>query len=113
LSTNISVGYGVFHLVNICGDRLVVQNGSVTNIMASPNPSESYLNLSFESTQSGECKIEIFNAIGLCEFKKIGVPAQEGKNQVVLGVNNLKSGLYNLMIKQGESVGSVRILVVK
>jgi hypothetical protein len=112
-AVNNNLGYGIFQLINITEDGLVIHNKSITKLKAVPNPSDGILNLSFEAMSAGDCKIEIYNSLGINEFSAGSFNISEGNNQIALDVSNLKSGSYSLLIKHGSSFAVIKILIFK
>jgi hypothetical protein len=104
---------GVYHLINICGDRLVIHGNIITNILVKPNPNFGNAEIEFESSTAGNCVIEVYNNLGILEVSYSDFSAVKGHNSVKLDLTSLKSGTYSLFIKQGNSFGLIRMIILK
>jgi hypothetical protein len=76
--------------------------GSFSNIKISPNPFTDYFDIKFESTNSEDAELNIYNQIGqLMLSKNMAVPSFS--NSFRLNTEKLPPGLYLLSITQGET----------
>jgi len=113
IAVPVNIEHGVFHLINICGDRLVIHGNVISNIKVNPNPGEGIVEIEFNSKTAGECIFEVYNNIGVVEFQSGSIQVSEGGNIVPIDLRNLKSGTYSLIIRQGNSYGVVRLIIIK
>ena len=105
--------FGVYHLINICGDRLIIHGNVISSLILSPNPTTGSAKIEFLSQYAGEGIIEVYNNIGLLEFQTDIFKISEGKNNIDIDFGSLKTGTYSLMIRQGNSFGILRVVVLK
>jgi len=104
---------GIYHLINICGNRLIIHGNMITNLILSPNPTEGKAKIEFESQSAGECRIEIFNTVGVIELISDYLVVNEGKNSLEFDLSILKTGTYNLVIRTGNTFAIARVIIIR
>ncbi|MFH1052250.1 MAG: T9SS type A sorting domain-containing protein [bacterium] len=104
---------GIYNLINICGNRLVIHGNIISDLTLSPNPTNGKGEIRFESQYAGEAFIEIFNSIGLLEQKTDLFRINEGKNSISVDFNNLKSGTYSMILREGHSYAVIKVIVIR
>jgi|GEM_PF-1978068 len=104
---------GIYNLINICGDRLVIHGNIISEMALSPNPTTGYTEIKFNSQYDGEAIIEVYNSLGLSEYKSEVFQISKGKNSMALNLAGLKSGTYSLIVKQGYAFAIVRVIILK
>ncbi len=104
---------GIYHLINICGDRLVIHGNIITNLILSPNPTTGTAEIDFTSKYEGDGIVEVYNNMGLVEFKTDIFKIDEGENKITVDLRNLQSGTYSLIVKQGNAFAIARVIVIK
>ena len=104
---------GIYHLINICGDRLVIHGNIITNMILSPNPTTGTAEIDFISKYEGDGIVDVYNNMGLVEFKTDIFKIDEGENKITVDLRNLQSGTYSLIVKQGNAFAIVRVIVIK
>jgi hypothetical protein len=75
-----------------------------------PNPAKSSTMLRFNSSVSGDVRIEVYNALGSKVAEK-QTTVHEGKNNIPLSVENLSPGVYLLNLRNGSTENICRMIV--
>ena len=106
------LGFGVFHLINIYSDRLVIRDDIITNLTLNPNPSSGKIEIRFNAKYSAQCYIDVYNDLGIIEFQKefVGV---KGNNTFNIDLSQLKSGTYSLIVRLGAGYRTNRVVIIK
>lgn len=105
---------GIFRLINLCGDRRVIQpTGSLKQLSISPNPSSGLFRVSFVSELAGIGSIEIIDNLGLKVMSVSNLNISKGINEVDLLGNLLSPGTYTIIVKLGSEFISQQIIVIK
>jgi hypothetical protein len=77
------------------------------NVILYPNPSVSTFSLNLVSDSDADVEISVFDLQGRnIENKTI---SKDNLNSIALGAN-LPSGIYNVIVKQGENIKSQRLI---
>lgn len=77
------------------------------NVILYPNPSVSKFSLNLVSDSDADVEISVFDLQGRNIENKI--ISKENLNSITLGAN-LPSGIYNVIVKQGENIKSQRLI---
>lgn len=78
------------------------------DITASPNPSNGTLHVSFTSVETGEATIQLLDLRGQQLFTK-HISAQKGQNTDTLELQQLPSGIYQLVVRSGKEAKMVKV----
>jgi len=105
------LGFGIYHLINIYSDRLVIRD-VISNLIVKPNPSNGKIEISLTAKYSAQCYMEIYNDLGIVEFEK-EFPAIKGNNTFNIDASQLKSGTYNLVVRLGAGFKTIRLVIIK
>jgi hypothetical protein len=90
--------------ITVCsGDQGRVSSSST------PNPTTGIIDLQFEGVREGNANIQIYNNVGTLVEEISTVPTYQGKNNTQIDLSNFPAGLYNIMIRQGETMATQRI----
>jgi hypothetical protein len=86
--------------------------GPAINVRCFPNPFEDYVTISFELIKPSDVMIQLYDLHGklLKVVDKNIYPA--GLNQLTLGKDNLKPGLYILRLSSNQSKSNIKVLIV-
>jgi PKD repeat protein len=89
----------------------VEEAGAFTDFNIYPNPTEGELNIQFTTEKSAAYSIELVNMLGQV-VETTNVKAAPGSNLVMMGTEQLRSGVYMLRMNTGNSQ-IIRQVVVK
>jgi PKD repeat protein len=93
------------------GDRSCVQFDKEPLIMTPyPNPATDVLNIEWMSTSEHKVKVMITDGFGKALLQQ-DIEGSEGLNQHLFDVHELKAGIYFLVINDGSTVKTQRILI--
>jgi hypothetical protein len=79
-------------------------------IMLSPNPTADYVKINCVFTQSGTASLLIFNSTGGLVYEAKGIE-NNGKTEKIINVQQLPSGLYNIVLKQGAEIYTSKLSI--
>ena len=99
--------------VGHCASRL--DNGASSGAMEMfvyPNPAQTQVTVEFDSPSDAAYQLSVFDITGRVVLSNNG-SAMEGGNDVVLPINGLALGVYNLRLTIGDESSSVRLVVTK
>jgi Secretion system C-terminal sorting domain len=90
-----------------------VQEPRLGQFRLSPNPASSALNLSFAVLKAEIVNFSLINALGQCaqEFEVAEYGA--GTHQVLLPLNSLPSGVYQLNIATKSSIDAIKCVILE
>jgi Secretion system C-terminal sorting domain len=74
-----------------------------------PNPTTGKLQVNFEAFSGGQAAISVYNNLGVLVQSLSAVDAYKGFNNTELDLENLPSGLYNIVIQQGNDLSTQRV----
>jgi hypothetical protein len=108
------------HLVNNPGDYLGLCAARVDNAAYSdamemfvyPNPAQNQVTVEFNSLSDAAYLLSVFDITGRVVLSNTG-SALEGSNAVVLPINNISRGVYNIRLTVGDESSSVRLVVTE
>ncbi|MCX6154727.1 MAG: hypothetical protein NT007_11255 [Candidatus Kapabacteria bacterium] len=112
-AVNVSTQNGFFQLINLCGNRRILNNPSLKIINISPNPSSGNARLDFYSDNKQMHKIEIFDELATKVYETELQTTSIGDNSCYLELNNLFNGVYKVMIRQGTNFSVINLMVAK
>jgi WD40 repeat protein len=105
---------GIFRLINLCGDRRIIQpTGSLKQLSISPNPSSGLFRVSFYSESEGIGSIDVIDNLGLKIMSVSNLNIVKGFNEVDLLGNLLSPGTYTVIVKLGSEFISQQIIIIK
>ena len=89
--------------VGFCNTRLAFQptTSNAFSVLMYPNPANDQVHLEFESPEKDTYHLQIFDLAGRIVFNSEG-QAFEEKNNVVLDLNSISEGLYNVRLTIGD-----------
>ena len=80
-----------------------------SRIQSHPNPTTGIVDVQFEGVKEGTANIQVYNNIGTLVQEIPSVSVYQGKNNTEMDLSNLPAGLYNIVIRQGETAATQRI----
>jgi hypothetical protein len=83
--------------------RWVNAASAVTQFKVYPNPTNDNLTASFESNQSGQCTLQVYDIFGKLVLSQTA-DCQLGNNRYVLALGQLAKGIYVVKIASNEAV---------
>ncbi len=86
-------------------------NPAVSSISVYPNPAVSNINVNFEIVKPGDITFEVFSLTGQLLISETEFFNFSGNAVKTLNVSSLASGLYTVMVNNGESRGSTSLNV--
>jgi WD40 repeat protein len=111
ISTTTSTQQGVFRLINLCGERRILQQG-INIDMISPTPADDEVNIVFSTGISGYGQYEIYDDLGnLIEKQEINII--EGRNDLSLITSAYSPGSYKIVIRVSGLFGVGKLIIVK
>lgn len=95
----------------LSGGSLSTKNfqGIVTgfNVIAYPNPFHSGFRLDFKSANNDDVEMKVYDMVGkLLEARMFDAPKMNNQDSG----NNYPSGIYNIVLKQGENTKTLRVI---
>lgn len=90
----------------------IEENESITGLKLYPNPTQGLINLDFESLNSTDLSIKIFDTKG-SEVLNIDENIFSGSNKIQINTTSLEEGLYIIQLLNGKSFVTKRFQVVK
>lgn len=84
----------------------------IMDIQISPNPASSNVNINFDLRQNGRVKVSLMDLNGKTWAETYEANTAKGWNQTTLGVGNLNSGMY-LIVIQNEQTTIVKKLMIE
>ncbi len=105
---------GLFTLINLCGNRRVIQPESAITISGiRPNPAVGEFDLVFSSQTNAASIVEIYDVIGNRLFGSILSEVKPGINTVRINVSDFKSGNYRIVLKQSSDVSAKNLVIIR
>ncbi len=95
-------------VVNSC--RLANGEESQMQLGAYPNPAKDKLTVSFTASSTEMYSIQMFDMMGRSVVNLSGA-SSEGINKQEINLQNISTGLYNLVIKKGDTAERLRVVV--
>lgn len=88
------------------------ENESIKGLNLYPNPAQNFINLDFESINSSDLNVRIFDTKGAAvqSFNKY---IYSGNNKIQINTSLLEEGLYIIQLQDGETFVTKRFQVVK
>jgi len=84
----------------------------VSNVTVHPNPVvDQEFTLSFESANSLDAKMSIYDLSGKAIINNVNTPIRSGKNLIPVQLNNAATGLYNLIIRTSEGIITEKLII--
>lgn len=79
-----------------------------------PNPAKDYIEFTIDSQEDGVYNIEIYNEAGdMAVNKTVSISQTSEPQNIKISTENMASGHYSLMVKNGYSFAIARFLIVK
>jgi hypothetical protein len=105
---------GLFRLINICGDRHIVQKATTLHsLVINPNPASGSFTVEFISDDTGIASIEVMNNLGQRLIVTSNFPVMKGRNKVFVYAEELMPGSYNMMVRKNAEFVSKQIIIIK
>ena len=105
---------GSFKLINLCGNRKILQNGITSYIKSiKPNPVIDKFLIDYETDQNGEITIEIYDFLGNKVFTSTDLKVNIGINSIDINSLSLPNGSYTIKIIQNSSIATGLLLIVR
>lgn len=106
---------GSFHLINLCGNRRVVQNAAkakIQNIM--PNPvADGMLFVEVDCEDKCSARFEVLDETAATAVVQSEILMQKGISTVALDVSKLSEGFYRLCVKSDAGVDIISFVVLR
>lgn len=113
-NTTVTFNSGFFRLINLCGDRRVIQpDANIVIKSIIPNPASNSFGLLFNSLNSNASSVEIYDFFGGRVLEIKGIGTIKGDNQLNVNVSELKTGTYKLVIRQGTDICSENFVIIR
>lgn len=98
---------GVFTKTTSLSTDTFLENTNSFNVIAYPNPFESVFQLDFKTTSNDEVDMKVYDMNGkLVEVRKLDTAVLKSLN----AGNNYTSGIYNVILTQGQNAKTVRVI---
>jgi hypothetical protein len=92
----------------------LTETQTLTNVHLYPNPAREACTLQFEKTTAGEISIELFDLTGkLVKTFDKGTVLPTGFYSVALNTSDCTKGVYQLMIKSGDSFSAQKLVIAE
>ncbi len=112
-TVTVSTTDGIFKLINLCGDRQILQNKPVLIANISPNPAGEEFRISYFLENSTETSFEMYDNLGVLIKSAVSIPSINGMNNIEVDSANLLTGTYKVIIRQSTAFDVQTILIVK
>ena len=89
-----------------------IEEKPMTNMMIFPNPAENLATVAIEGIMGENVTIELYNLLGELIISEIYTP-QSDFDSHNLDITHLNNGMYNVILKVGESITSKKLQVLK
>ncbi|MEL6718231.1 MAG: C25 family cysteine peptidase, partial [Bacteroidota bacterium] len=83
------------------------------DLQVSPNPASSMTNISFNLPESGKVKVTLMDLNGKVLTQTYNADTKKGWNQTSLDVGNLRSGMYLIVLQNGQSTVVKKLMINK
>ena len=104
---------GMLKITNLCGNRRIIQNGSVVYIRSiSPMPASEFLNVELNSDKAEEYLVQLSDLIGTVIYTQ-KYQVTQGLNKLVIPLQGFSSGYYYLILKNSAGIDKKQILILK
>ena len=90
----------------------IVENKSISGLKLYPNPAQEFITLDFESINSADLTIKIFDTKG-SQIQSIDKNIFSGSNKIRVNTTGLQEGLYIIQLQDGKSFVAKRFQVIK
>jgi len=111
ISTTTNTQQGVFRLINLCGERRILQE-SISIDMISPTPANDVVNIIFSTAINGFGQYEIYDDLGNL-IDKGDISMNEGRNDLSLITSAYSPGSYKIVIRASGQFGVGKLIIVK
>jgi alpha-tubulin suppressor-like RCC1 family protein len=114
--SDISIQNGKFKLLGVCqegGKRLINPIGKIQINSIMPNPANENIEIKFELLEISGYKLLLVNSNGQNVREIIRTSNLKGINEEKIGISDLSSGEYNLILQTDSERLSKRFLIVK
>jgi WD40 repeat protein len=114
LAVNTTWEDGLFRLINVCGDRRIIQPATTLHAMnVSPNPASGSFSVEFVSDTKGIASIEVINNLGQKLILINNIQIVKGRNSVVVFAEGLIPGSYNVVVRKNAEFISKQIIIIE
>jgi hypothetical protein len=110
-STNVKTSSGLFTLLLTCNDQIINHTSSAIEAI-SPNPSSNYANVQIYSDKQKLYTLVISSSTGKV-IKEESMELNSGTNLLKLDVSRFDSGNYIISLKDGKTLSSKNMIIVK
>jgi hypothetical protein len=108
------VNDGIFRLINVCGDKFIVQKEKKIIIHSvSPNPASDFVNVDFEVKENGQSTIIVYNEMGSEVNEPVTIDTKPGRHNIPIQLTGLSTGTYRLVVSLGSSFDAASVVVVR
>ncbi len=101
---------GVFQLINLCGDRRIVQSGTLSIISLSPQPAGDLAHLNVVAGSDQAATIELYNTTGERILQQ-NVQLQSGGQDLPFDTSTLNNGSYTIVLRSASGVSTAVLIV--
>ncbi len=110
-STTISRNSGLFRLLLNCNDQIINHPNSGIEAV-SPNPASSFANVQIYSNENKHYRIVVSSSTGKV-ISEEAMMLKQGTNLLKLNVSTFDSGNYIISLKDGKTVSSKNMIIIK
>lgn len=89
-----------FKLINLCGNRRIIDNSILNNFSVSPNPANDKTTAIINTKEQQKADLTIYDYLGN-EVDKISCELQQGENLINLDLRGFPIGLYSIKLNNG------------
>jgi hypothetical protein len=99
-----------FKLINLCGDRRVVDNSLLKSVSLAPNPANDRTTLTINTKENQKYEISIFDYLGNI-IKKQSIECKIGDNSLDLDLKNIPIGIYSIKLTNGFENKTIKMYI--
>jgi hypothetical protein len=110
-STTVSRNSGLFTLLLNCNDQIINHPSSSIEAI-SPNPTSSFANVQIYSSEDKEYRIVVSSSTGKVMSEE-AMTLKQGTNLLKFNVSTFDSGNYIISLKDGKTVSSKNMIIIK
>ncbi len=103
---------GVFRLINLCGDRRIVQSNTISLLGVQPTPANEQVLLNIASSDDSPVELEIFTPTGERVYAE-HMQLRSGSMQYAVGIASLPVGSYSILIRSMAGTSSSLLLIAR
>lgn len=103
---------GVLQLINLCGDRRIIQNATLSIASVAPNPIRDEAELNIISDDQRRVNCQVFSQTGERVLSS-DMDVQKGSSTQRLSLSSLPGGVYTLVLRSDNLTASTLVLIVR